>query len=144
VSSPRVGAPRTKTGREGTGPAPGARLVTQQAGEPLQERELEPSIPQLTTIEDRVSRLVWKQYEENPYPRWVSTAETQGRSRQIDKYLGAMLPLAPFTPLGKDKLDILIAGAGTGRQAIEVARQFSQSCVLAIDLSRAALAYANR
>ena len=125
-------------------PAPVARLVNQQVREPLQERELGPSIPRLTTIEDRVSQLVRKQYEENPYPRWVSTAETQGRPRQIDKYLGAMLPLAPFSPLGKDRLDNLIAGAGTGRQAIEVARQFSQSRVLAIDLSRAALAYAKR
>jgi SAM-dependent methyltransferase len=46
--------------------------------------------------------------------------------------------------LGKNKLDILIAGAGTGRQAIEVARQFSHSRVLAVDLSRTALAYARR
>src|SRR5262249_41841352 len=125
-------------------PAAIAPLLDQQVRDPLQERELESSIPRLTKIEDHVSRLVRKQYEENPYPRWVTTAETQGRPRQIDKYLGAMLPFAPFSPLGKDKLDILIAGAGTGRQAIEVARQFSQSCVLAIDLSRAALAYAKR
>jgi 2-polyprenyl-3-methyl-5-hydroxy-6-metoxy-1,4-benzoquinol methylase len=141
---PLVMVPASQKLLERNWPAPVARLVNQQVREPLQERELEPSIPRLTTIEDRVSQLVRKQYEENPYPRWVSTAETQGRPRQIDKYLGAMLPLAPFSPLGKDRLDILIAGAGTGRQAIEVARQFSQSRVLAIDLSRAALAYAKR
>jgi 2-polyprenyl-3-methyl-5-hydroxy-6-metoxy-1,4-benzoquinol methylase len=141
---PLVMVPAAKKLLERNWPTPIARLVNQQVREPLQERELEPSILQLTTIEDRVSRLVRKQYEENPYPRWVSTAETQGRPRQIDKYLGAMLPLAPFSPLGKDKLDILIAGAGTGRQAIEVAQQFSQSRVLALDLSRTALAYAKR
>ena len=141
---PLVMVPASQKLLERNWPAPVARLVNQQVREPLQERELGPSIPRLTTMEDRVSRLVRKQYEENPYPRWVSTAETQGRLRQIDKYLGAMLPLAPFSPLGKDRLDILIAGAGTGRQAIEVARQFSQSRVLAIDLSRAALAYAKR
>jgi 2-polyprenyl-3-methyl-5-hydroxy-6-metoxy-1,4-benzoquinol methylase len=141
---PLVMVPASKKLLKRNWPAPVARLVNQQVREPLQERELEPSIPRLTTIEDRVSQLVRKQYEENPYPRWVSTAETQGRPRQIDKYLSAMLPLAPLSPLGKDRLDILIAGAGTGRQAIEVARQFSQSRVLAIDLSRAALAYAKR
>jgi ubiquinone/menaquinone biosynthesis C-methylase UbiE len=121
-----------------------ARLVNQQIREPLTERALEPLIPRLTKIEDRVSRAVRDQYEENPYPRWVRTAETRGRPKQMDKYLSAMLPFAPFSPLGKNELDILIAGAGTGRQAIEVARQFSQSRALAIDLSRAALAYAKR
>jgi ubiquinone/menaquinone biosynthesis C-methylase UbiE len=74
----------------------------------------------------------------------MKTVETRGRHKQIDEYLRAMFPLAPFNRLGKNKLDILIAGAGTGRQAIEVARQFSYSRVLAIDLSRRALAYAKR
>jgi 2-polyprenyl-3-methyl-5-hydroxy-6-metoxy-1,4-benzoquinol methylase/tetratricopeptide (TPR) repeat protein len=120
------------------------RLLDQQVREPLKERELESSIPRLTPIEDRISRLVQKQYEESPYPRWISTVETGGRHKQIDEYLRAMFPRVPFSPLGKDKLDILIAGAGTGRQAIEVARQFSRSRVLAVDLSRAALAYAKR
>src|SRR5262249_1639952 len=60
-------------------PAAIAPLLDQQVRDPLQERELESSIPRLTTIEDHVSRLVRKQYEENPYPRWVTTAETQGR-----------------------------------------------------------------
>ena len=55
-----------------------------------------------------------------------------------------MFPLASFSGLGKNKLDILIVGAGTGRQAIEVAQQFFHSRVLAVDLSRTALAYAKR
>ena len=112
--------------------------------EPLKERELESSIPRLTPIEDRISRLVQEQYDESPYPRWISTVETGGWHKQIDEYLRAMFPLAQFSRLGKNKLDILIAGAGTGRQAIEVARQFSHSRVLAVDLSRTALAYAKR
>src|SRR5262245_31069105 len=121
-----------------------ARLVDEQVRKPLKERELAPSIPRLTPIEDCVSRLVQERYEENPYPRWIKTVETRGRHKQMDEYLRAMFPLAPFSPLGKDKIDILIAGAGTGRQAIEVARQFSRSRVLAVDLSRTALAYAKR
>lgn len=125
-------------------PAAVARLLDQQVREPLKERELEPSIPRLTRIEDRVSRLVQQQYDDNPYPRWVKTVDTRRLGRQIDEYLRAMFPLAQFGRLGKNKLDILIAGAGTGRQAIEVARQFSQSRVLAVDLSSKALAYAKR
>jgi 2-polyprenyl-3-methyl-5-hydroxy-6-metoxy-1,4-benzoquinol methylase len=125
-------------------PAAITRLLEQQVGEPLKERELESSIPRLTPIEDRISRLVQKQYDENPYPRWIKSVETGRLPKQIDEYLRAMFPLAPFSRLGKNNLDILIAGAGTGRQAIEVARQFSHSRVLAVDLSRTALAYAKR
>jgi 2-polyprenyl-3-methyl-5-hydroxy-6-metoxy-1,4-benzoquinol methylase len=125
-------------------PAAIARLLDQQVREPLKERELESSIPRLTPIEDRISRLVQKQYDESPYPRWIKTVETVDMPKQIDEYLQTTFPLAPFSRLGKNKLDILIAGAGTGRQAIEVARQFSQSRVLAVDLSRTALACAKR
>jgi 2-polyprenyl-3-methyl-5-hydroxy-6-metoxy-1,4-benzoquinol methylase len=125
-------------------PAAVVRLLDQQVREPMKEREVESSIPRLTPIEDHVSRLVQEQYEENPYPRWMKTVETRGRHKQIDQYLRAMFPLAPFNQLDKNKLDILIAGAGTGGQAIEVARQFSYSRVLAIDLSRRALGYAKR
>jgi 2-polyprenyl-3-methyl-5-hydroxy-6-metoxy-1,4-benzoquinol methylase len=125
-------------------PAAITRLLEQQVRGPLQERELESSIPRLTPIEDRISRLVQKQYDENPYPRWIKTVETGRLPKRIDEYLRAMFPLAPFSRLGKNNLDILIAGAGTGRQAIEVARQFSHSRVLAVDLSRTALAYAKR
>jgi 2-polyprenyl-3-methyl-5-hydroxy-6-metoxy-1,4-benzoquinol methylase len=125
-------------------PAAIARLLDQQVREPLKERELQSSVQRLTPIEDRISRLVQKQYDENPYPRWIKTVETRGWHKQIDEYLRAMFPLASFSPLGKNRIDILIAGAGTGRQAIEVARQFSQSRVLAVDLSTKALAYAKR
>jgi 2-polyprenyl-3-methyl-5-hydroxy-6-metoxy-1,4-benzoquinol methylase len=125
-------------------PAAINRLLDQQVREPLKECELESSILQLTPIEDRVSRLVQEQYEESPYPRWIKSAETRGWHKQIDEYLRAMFPLASFSRLGKNKLDILIVGAGTGRQAIEVAQQFSHSRVLAVDLSRTALAYAKR
>ena len=56
-----------------------------------------------------------------------------------------LFPLAPVRASGKSgAIDILIAGAGTGRQAIEIARQFPEAKVLAVDLSVAALAYGKR
>ncbi|HLL27354.1 MAG TPA: tetratricopeptide repeat protein [Xanthobacteraceae bacterium] len=126
-------------------PAAVTRLLDRQVREPLKERALRNSIPRLTPVENRVSRLVQEQYEENPYPRWVETAEPWGLPNRIDEYVQDQFPLAPFTPLGKGgDIDILIAGTGTGRQAIEVARRFPEAHVLAIDLSGAALAYAKR
>src|SRR5579871_1861175 len=119
-------------------PAAVTRLLDRQVREPLKERALRNSIPRLTPVENRVSRLVQEQYEENPYPRWVETAEPWGLPNRIDEYVQDQFPLAPFTPLGKGgDIDILIAGTGTGRQAIEVARRFPEAHVLAIDLSGA-------
>jgi SAM-dependent methyltransferase len=42
------------------------------------------------------------------------------------------------------RLDILIAGGGTGQESIEAAQQFPSARVLAVDLSLASLAYAER
>jgi SAM-dependent methyltransferase len=126
-------------------PAAIAQLLDRQVREPLKERELQNSIPQLTPVKDRVSLLVQEQYDENPYPRWVETAQSRGAPTRIDEYLSAMFPLAPRSALGKSgKIDILIAGTGTGREAIEIAWQFPEARVLAVDLSRATLAYAKR
>jgi SAM-dependent methyltransferase len=41
-------------------------------------------------------------------------------------------------------LDVLVAGCGTGRHAIQTAQQYAGARVLAIDLSAASLAYASR
>ena len=46
-----------------------------------------------------------------------------------------MFSLSRFVELGKPGgLDILVAGCGTGRQSIEMARQFKAAQVLAVDL----------
>jgi SAM-dependent methyltransferase len=82
---------------------------------PLDEvRELRP-------VADRTSVAVASQYEENPYPRWRTLPET---SAMADT--GAML----------------IAGCGTGREALVQARIYPNADFFAIDLSRASLAYA--
>ena len=99
-------------------------------------------MPQLTPIEDATSLAVQAQYEANPYPRWVRTAEPR-RYASVDAYLGETFPSAPFRASAKSgSLDILIAGCGTGQHAVMTARQYEGARVLAIDLSRASLAYA--
>lgn len=126
-------------------PAPLRRVLVQQVQEPLQEAEIARSIPCLTSIDDAVSADVQKQYEENPYPRWTIAAPPAGGPANIDGYLRALFPSAPLRALGRtERLDVLVAGCGTGQHPILTARQFAGAQVLAIDLSRSSLAYARR
>lgn len=122
-------------------PAPIAALLDRQVRALREEVALRTAIPQLTPIEDDVSRAVQTQYEANPYPRWI-TAGTQRQYPHIDAYLRDLFPAATFQPLGKRGLDILIAGCGTGQHAILTTQQFEGARTLAVDLSRASLAYA--
>ncbi len=118
-------------------------VVTQQLREPMQERALRDSIPQLTAIEDATSQRVRQMYEENPYPRWVHGPVDP--TSTFDHYLRAMFPTAAFISLGKTgAFDMLVAGCGTGQHPITVAEKFPSAHVLAIDLSLASLAYAKR
>jgi tetratricopeptide (TPR) repeat protein/SAM-dependent methyltransferase len=118
-------------------------LLIQQVREPAEERRLRASIPALTAVENEVSRQVREQYEENPYPRWMK-AEPAGQPLSVDQYLRRRLPAAAFEPLGKPRIEILIAGCGTGQHAIETAQRFAGAEVLAVDLSLTSLAYATR
>jgi trans-aconitate methyltransferase len=125
-------------------PAPLSGLLAQQISEPQEERRIGDTIPRLTQIDNDVSLLVRQQYEENPYPRWVAPASNRGPSR-VSEYLRALFPAASFNSRESDgKPDILIAGCGTGQQAIITARRFPDARVLAIDLSLASLCYAKR
>ena len=129
---------------EATWPACLQAVLTQQLVEPREEKEDRDKIPRLTKIEDRVSRLVGQQYEENPYPRWVVTPSNRG-PMSVEQYLRAQFPSASFAGAAHEgQTDILIAGCGTGQQAIVTARRFASANVLAVDLSVASLCYARR
>ena len=110
---------------------------------PVKEAALAINIEQLTPVNDDVSLAVQSQYEANPYPRWNSLTIRPPRpyTKQIRREIAPHRPkLIPTT----DTPNILIAGCGTGRQPISTALRFSNSKVLAIDLSRSSLAYAKR
>lgn len=86
------------------------------------------NIPSLTEIKDKVSQGVQAQYEVFPYPRW-SGFETDIRNPEIEGYL-------------KNKAaKILVAGCGTGKEAIELGAVFPDAEILAVDLSRTSLSY---
>jgi SAM-dependent methyltransferase len=124
-------------------PSPLADVVAQQVREPQEERQYRDLIPRLTIIDDDVSVLVRRQYEENPYPRWVHSASV-AEPITIDEQLRLQFPTAAFRLIGKSGIDILVAGCGTGRHPIEVARQYRDARVLAVDLSLTSLCYARR
>jgi tetratricopeptide (TPR) repeat protein/SAM-dependent methyltransferase len=124
-----------------TWPVPVVALLAQQIAEPRTERELRGTLPRLTAFEDGVSRAVKQQYEENPYPRWIS-AGPAGAPVSFDAYLQAKF--SEYRPLGRSPIAVLIAGCGTGQHAIETAQRFADADVLAIDLSESSLAYALR
>jgi len=96
---------------------------------------------QLTPIPNGRDHNVKKQYEDFPYPRW----ETLDYKKNINygialrhEFPNAKLPRY----LLEDNLNILIAGCGTGRHAINVAKYFNGVKVLAVDISQNSLAYA--
>jgi SAM-dependent methyltransferase len=103
-----------------------------------QEREIAERIEALTPVTQEVSRAVRSQYEESPYPRWLTLHRPQAR------------PLAEVVPdlAARDSSgacgSILIAGGGTGQHPIHAALTFPDCEVIAVDLSRASLAYAIR
>lgn len=92
---------------------------------------------------NKVSLKVQDQYEENPYPRWKDIGFNTASS-----YQQALLKNFPQLNLshwqGKQKLNVLVAGCGTGRQAIRLASYFNDLNVVAIDLSGRSLAYAQQ
>jgi len=109
--------------------------------EPATERSL--TVASLTPVREEVSRRVRAQYEANPYPRW-QRAPVPG-AFPLPRMLRSLFPHAdPAKLAAPDAPDILIAGCGTGRHAAVTAQLQPHGRVLAVDISRASLAYAMR
>jgi len=121
-----------------------ADVLRQQVREPLEEQALRAGIQRLTPITGGVSEKVRAQYEENPYPRWVKLPRLVPLLG-VNAELRRTLPLAQFAPLADDsRAELLIAGCGTGGQAILTAQRFRGVRVLAVDLSLSSIGYALR
>ncbi len=116
-----------------------------QIEEPLEEKKLIKDIVSLVPLNDKTSIKVARQYEENPYPRWVSVKKLFPVF--IDNHIKTQLPLlksleSPYSI--SDKIDVLIAGTGTGRHPINISQLIENSNVIGIDLSKSSIAYAQR
>ncbi len=126
-------------------PAPVAAVVTQQVRNQLAEHDLRATIPRLTEISGGVTAQVRQQYEENPYPRWVRMVAPPDPLMVLDDHVRHQFPTASYRAVGKrDGLDILVAGCGTGRNALELAQTLRKPHVLGVDISLASLANAKR
>jgi 2-polyprenyl-3-methyl-5-hydroxy-6-metoxy-1,4-benzoquinol methylase len=91
-----------------------------------------PSIINLSAIDDITSIKVREQYEAFPYPRWTHLENFSGQFNNIE-----------IETLSQPDIPILIAGCGTGLQSCLLARQFPAANILALDLTKASLAYAH-
>ncbi len=121
-----------------------ADLIRRQISEPLEERSMGAQITCLTPIDNTVSQMVREQYEQNPYPRWTKTF-IHNESRPIGAVLqGFPLLLDLGEYVSPENPEILVAGCGTGRHALNMASRFSNSRMFAVDLSLSSLAYAMR
>lgn len=117
------------------------RLWRRLVDEPRAEAELEPAIPTLTPVEDEVSRKVQAQYEANPYPRWHRAPAAA--PHPLRRMLRSLFPHLGNLEVS-EKPEVLVAGCGTGRHAAITAQLQPLGRVLAVDVSRASLAYAMR
>lgn len=123
-------------------PSPVRDVLTRQIAEPAEEARLRDQIPRLTSI-DPGSLAVREQYEQNPYPRWT-TANVAAVPEPLSEHLQTTFPYVGVNLIAQTGLDVLIAGCGTGRNALETHMAFTGARTLAIDLSAASLAYAVR
>ena len=120
-------------------PPPVADLLGHSLHGPREELRIARELPSLAAVRDSTSRAVRAQYEENPYPRWLSLPPGPD--------LGLAETLARTYP---DRIDrgpvekVLVAGGGTGYEPLLAARQNPAAAVLSLDLSRRSLAYGAR
>ena len=92
--------------------------------------------PRLGGPADATSRAVAAQYEESPYPRWRTL--NLPREGELRETLRRLAPQRDW----RGRLDVLIAGCGTGRQAVAAAAGYAPARLLACDLSAASLGWA--
>ncbi|MCG8414721.1 MAG: tetratricopeptide repeat protein [Pseudomonadales bacterium] len=120
-----------------------SELQQRQLAEVEKEASIRGTIQSFGDISNQVSNQVRAQYEENPYPRWINTALAQRPLDCSTLARNLQLKLVDDQALARQP-NVLIAGCGTGQQALVAATRFSQSQVLAIDLSLSSLSYAFR
>ena len=112
-----------------------ASLLRQQRDEPVEEQRLAAALPVLTPL--GTSR-----DSEAPWPRWSGLPAPEAPVL-LHIYLGGRFPAADLGAV-PEQPDMLVAGCGTGHYALQLARTLALGDVTAIDLDRAAVAFAAR
>jgi 2-polyprenyl-3-methyl-5-hydroxy-6-metoxy-1,4-benzoquinol methylase len=116
-------------------------LIDSQINNYMMEKHIALKIPSFCQIYNEVSTKVRRQYEESPYPRWVDFMFP--KARKFNFYIKSNFPFLDDVLL-PEPFNCLVAGCGTGYHALDVATEFLDVSVTAVDLSRSSLAYAAR
>ncbi|MGW8464865.1 methyltransferase domain-containing protein [Pseudomonas sp. CLCA07] len=82
--------------------------------------------------------LIQNFYESNPYPTWTSKPK-HSESTLDELFIKLNLKQAP-----PNNNNILVAGCGTGRHAIQLALTYPHTNIIGLDVSKASLQYATR
>lgn len=122
--------------------SPLSLLMRRAVQEPEIERILRDRIVADVPISDGVSLHVREMYEEHPYPRWFSIDRAPPLT--LRDWIDREAPTAAASFEAAPGARVLVAGCGSGHEAIELAAGLPDVQVLAVDLSRASLAYAQR
>jgi tetratricopeptide (TPR) repeat protein/SAM-dependent methyltransferase len=109
----------------------------------FEEQRIKEKIESVTAIRDQTTQLVQSQYEDNPYPRWISFSKRRSEI-DIKQRLKTLFPHFTPPPFLDGPLQILVAGCGTGKHPIQAALRYGNAEILAVDISKSSLAYAIR
>ncbi len=122
-------------------------LLNLQFKELNAEKSISKGIKKIGNIKDSISKEVKKQYELNPYPRWRYNSYAKENKLNflsvINSEISPNTIKADSVQLTNKKINILIAGCGTGIQIIEASR-YNNCEITAIDLSNSSISYAKR
>jgi 2-polyprenyl-3-methyl-5-hydroxy-6-metoxy-1,4-benzoquinol methylase/cytochrome c-type biogenesis protein CcmH/NrfG len=118
------------------------RLLHCTVANVAEERKLRSGIGVIGSIADKISQAVRAQYEENPYPCWLSFDRMPpvSAAEWIQREVPGLQTSGEFPATAR----ILVAGCGTGVETLGLATQIMGSQVTAIDLSLSSLAYGQR
>ena len=119
------------------------RLIARLIREPALERSLAEAFRSGPWREDASSAPVRRQYESYPYPCWRGL-RLDSEPRPPAEVLRRLFPRLALPEFLAQPCRVLVAGCGTGQQAVAAAGQFRASSILAIDLSAESLAYCRR
>ena len=104
--------------------------------DPLTDKQASISMKSMSNFSNKTSLLMKRQYEENPFPRWRFTLRPI-KGNDINEFTKR------YSDTFFKKPEILIAGCGTGQQAMAWSA-YKDSKIYAVDLSSESLAYAIR
>ena len=123
------------------------KLLDSQFREIAIENNLANKIKKIGNISDLTSMEVKNQYESNPYPRWRYNSYAKEKKINFLSVINSEIYPDQIKSnqikLTNKKINILIAGCGTGIQILEASRY--RNCeITAIDLSNSSICYAKR